>query len=112
MPPKLTELIARAPWREAVTYRDTWPHEYVLTQTDRQQALLAFICARFLDGEAVTCRLFHMENSYLFIGDYKYWFMTDYRDIDPYYDQDDYVINRARLYRNRRDFRIQPGDSG
>ena len=22
----LTELIARAPWREAVTYRDTWPH--------------------------------------------------------------------------------------
>jgi hypothetical protein len=27
---KLTELIADAPWREAVTYRDTWPHEYVL----------------------------------------------------------------------------------
>ena len=29
----LTELIARAPWREAVTYRDTWPHEYVLSDT-------------------------------------------------------------------------------
>ena len=27
---KLTELIAAAPWREAVTYRETWPHEYVL----------------------------------------------------------------------------------
>ena len=27
---ELTERIARAPWREAVTYRDTWPHEYVL----------------------------------------------------------------------------------
>ena len=24
------ELIANAPWREAVTYRDTWPHEYVV----------------------------------------------------------------------------------
>ena len=23
---KITELIDRAPWREAVTYRDTWPH--------------------------------------------------------------------------------------
>ena len=29
---KLTELIARAPWREAVTYRDTWPHGYVLSE--------------------------------------------------------------------------------
>ncbi len=27
---KLTDLIAAAPWREAVTYRETWPHEYVL----------------------------------------------------------------------------------
>ena len=36
----LTELIARAPWREAVTYRDTWPHEYVLLQKDDQRELL------------------------------------------------------------------------
>ena len=38
--------------------------------------------------------------------------MTDYNDIDPYSDQGDYVINRARLYRDRRDFVIQPGDTG
>ena len=31
---KLTELIVRATWREAVTYRETWPHEYVLTEKD------------------------------------------------------------------------------
>ena len=31
---KLTELIDSAPWREAVTYRDTWPHEYVLSKKD------------------------------------------------------------------------------
>ena len=30
----MTELIANAPWREAVTYRDTWPHEYVLLHGD------------------------------------------------------------------------------
>ena len=29
-------LIARAPWREAVTYRDTWPHEYVVIKKDGQ----------------------------------------------------------------------------
>ena len=34
MTSSLTELIALAPWREAVTYRDTWPHEYVLSQKD------------------------------------------------------------------------------
>ena len=31
---ELTQLIEQAPWREAVTYRDTWPHEYVLTCKD------------------------------------------------------------------------------
>ena len=37
---KLTDLIDAAPWREAVTYRETWPHEYVLLQKDGQRELL------------------------------------------------------------------------
>ena len=106
MGPKLTELIASAPWREAVTYRDTWPHEYVLTEKDNQRELLDAICDRFRAGEGVACRFFRMNNTYLFIGDYKYWLMTDYNDINPYNDEGDYVINRARLYRDRRDFVI------
>ena len=32
---QLTELIAQASWREAVTYRKTWPHEYVLVKKRR-----------------------------------------------------------------------------
>ena len=108
----MTEIIDRAPWREAVTYRDTWPHEYVLTDKDNQRAFLDAICARFRAGEGVACRFFRMNNTYLFIGDYKYWLMTDYNDIDPYNDEGDHVINRARLYRDRRDFIIQPGDTG
>lgn len=108
----LTELIAAAPWREAVTYRQTWPHEYVLTEKDGQQPLLAAVCARFLAGEGVPCRFFTMNNRYLFIGDYKYWLMDDPAGIDPYGDAGDYVLNRARLYRDRRDFVVQPGDSG
>ena len=112
MTPGLTELIARAPWREAVTYRDTWPHEYVLSQKDDQQELLAAVCARMQAGEGITCRFFGMKNTYLFIGEYKYWLMSDYATIDPWHDNIDYVLNRASLYRDRRDFVIQPGDSG
>ena len=51
---KLTKLIARGPWREAVTYRDTWPHEYVLSKKDGQRELLNAIYACFQDGEGVA----------------------------------------------------------
>ena len=63
-------------------------------------------------GEGVACRFFRMNNTYLFIGDHKYWLMTDYNEIDAYNDEGDYVINRVRLYKDRRDFIIQPGDTG
>ena len=109
---KITELIARAPWREAVTYRDSWPHEYVLSRTDDQRELIEAVCARFRAGEGVACRFFNMRNTYLFIGDYKYWLMTHWDDVDLESCPDDYVLNRARLYRDRRDFVIQPGDTG
>ena len=32
--PQIMELIAGAPWREAVTYRETWPHEYVVVKRE------------------------------------------------------------------------------
>ena len=109
MKPTLTQLIARAPWREAVTYRETWPHEYVLSEKDGQQELLEAVCERFRAGEGVACRFFSMNNTYLFVGDHKYWLMTHWDDLEPGVD---YVLNRARLYRDRRDFVIQPGDTG
>ena len=106
---KLTDLIAAAPWREAVTYRDTWPHEYVLLQKDDQRALFEAVCERFRNGEGTAARFFVMDNVYLFVGDYKYWMMTHYNEIDW---DDEEVLNRARLYRDRRDFIIQEGDTG
>lgn len=106
---KLTELIAAASWREAVTFRETWPHEYVLLQKDDQRELLEAVYARFRNGEGVPCRFFAMDNVYLFIGDYKYWLMTHYDAVDW---DDEEVLNRARLYRDRHDFIIQHGDSG
>ena len=109
MTSRLTELIARAPWREAVTYRDTWPHEYVLSEKDGQQELLEEVCERFRAEEGVACRFFRMNNTYLFIGDYKYWLMTHWDALEP---EGDHVLNRARLYRDRRDFVIQSGDTG
>ncbi len=107
---RLTKLIACAPWREEVTYRDSWPHEYVLSEKDGQRELLNEIYARLQDGEGVDCRFFRVSNKYLFIGDFKYWFNSQWDGFDP--DDGENVINRARLYRDRRDFVIQSGDSG
>ena len=106
---KLTDLIAAAPWREAVTYRDTWPHEYVLLQKDNQRKLIEAVCERLRNGEGVPARFFAMENVYLFVGHYKYWLMTHYDEVDW---DDEEVLNRARLYHDRRDFIIQHGDTG
>ena len=108
--PDIMALIARAPWREAVTYRDTWPHEYVVAKQDGQQALLAAFCARIARGEGVEGHFFGQTRDYLFLGAHKYWTMTACTDIDL--DADDYVLNRALLYRDRRDFVVRGDDSG
>ena len=47
---KIAVLIAHAPWREAVSYRNTWPHEYVLSRKDSQRELIEAVCARFRAG--------------------------------------------------------------
>ncbi len=108
--PDIMTLIARARWREAVTYRDTWPHEYVVVKQDGQQALLAAFCGRIARGEGVEGRFFGQTRDYLFLGAHKYWTMTDCAEIDL--KADDYVLNRALLYRDRRDFVVRGGDSG
>ena len=109
---ELTELIENARWREAVTYRDTWPHEYVLLLKDGQGQLMATVRDRMKAGEGLVGRFFNTTPTYLFVGDYKYWFMTHYEAIDLEQDHTEHVLNRALLYRDRRDFVIQPGDTG
>ena len=110
--PTLMELIQRAPWREAVTYRDTWPHEYVLLQKDGQRELMEAVRARMQAGEALVGRFFNTTPTYLFIADYKYWFMTHHDVIDLSQTTEEHALNRVQLYRDRRDFVIQPGDTG
>lgn len=80
-----------------------------MSEEDGQTELLDAIRERFRAGEGVSGRFFSTRNTYLFVGDYKYWLMTHWDEIEPGID---YVINRARLYRDRRDFVIQSGDSG
>ena len=106
----IMQLIADAPWREAVTFRDTWPHEYVVVNKDGQRELFAAFCERIGCGEGVECRFFHQRRKYLFLGDYKYWLMEECADVDL--DAHDTVLNRALLYRDRRDFVIRAGDTG
>ena len=107
---ELTNLIEAAPWREAKTFRESWPHEYVVIKKDKQVDLFNEVCKRFCAGEGVDGRFFRMKNKYLFIGDYKYWLMTPCGKIDL--NKDDYVLNRALIYRDRRDFFIKDGDDG
>ncbi|MDE2715769.1 MAG: hypothetical protein OXI33_01995 [Chloroflexota bacterium] len=54
----IVELISEAPWREAVTYRKTWPHEYVVIKKDGQQGLLAEVCQRFCAVRVLTAGSF------------------------------------------------------
>ncbi len=109
MTSRLMELIDYDPWREAVTYRQTWPHEYVLSGEAAQQDLLEAICKRLRAGEGVAGRFFGSTNSYRFVGEYKCWLMTYWGDLEPGVN---YVVNRARLYRDRRDFVSRLGDTG
>ena len=106
------ELIACAPWREAVTYRSTWPHEYVLIKKDGQRALLRAFCSRVESGEGVEGHFFSKSFTYLFLGDHKYWTYTPCVEIELDATSEDFVLNRARLYRDRRDFDVRPGDRG
>ena len=62
---ELTELIDNAPWREAVTYRDTWPHEYVLLLKDGQGQLMAAVRDRMKAGEGFVGRFFNTTPTHL-----------------------------------------------
>ena len=106
----LTDLINGAPWREAVTYRHTWLHEYVLTEEDNQRELLQEIIALLRAGEGVAVRYFNITPTYLFFGECKYWFMVSVEELDPN-AQADYVLNRAHLFHERRDLMVQSGDT-
>ena len=113
---KLTDLIAAAQWREAVTFRESWPHEYVLLKKHGERELMQAVCQRVRDGEAFRGYFFTRQTDYVFVGDYKHWFMADGNTIKEVLDNPDdereVVLNRARLYRDRRDFIIQHGDTG
>ena len=111
-PEHITELIAYAPWRFARTYAKTWPHEYVLIKTMNQQALLDAFCERIARGEGIETYFFSKKFVCLFIGGFKYWMYTQCHQIDLYGIEDDYVLNRAPLYRDGRDFRVTEGDRG
>ena len=82
----------------------------MVIKKDGQEELLAAFCERIERGEGVECQFFHQKRRYLFLDDYKYWIMVECSDVDL--DAEDHVLNRARFYRDRRDFVIQGGDTG
>ena len=73
MPTEIMDLIARAPWREAVTYSKTWPHEYVVIRKDSQQELLAAFCVAesIREARASSVGSSTRRRNYLFLGDHQ-----------------------------------------
>ena len=107
----IVDLIEKAQWREATTYRETWPHEYIMSHDDLSYIkIFKIFIERFKKGEGTPGKFFKMDNWYLFLGNRKYWFMTHYDKIDLN-DGQNYALNRAVLFRDRRDFAIIPGDT-
>lgn len=78
----------------------------------KQQGLLDAFCDRVARGEGVKTWFFNKPFVCLFIGNFKYWTYTQCHAITLYEIEDDYVLNRCPLYRDRRDFRVGPGDKG
>lgn len=108
---RLIQLIEAAPWRWAKTYANSWPHEYVLHPEDNVKELFLEYCTRVCSGEAVLGKFFKKENDYLFIGDFKYWTYSRCHEIPMDNPPENYVLNRAPLFRDRRDFDIIYGDT-
>ena len=100
MSQNLMQLIENAPWREAVTYRDTWPHEYVLLLKDGQRELMAAVRDRMKAGEALVGRFFSTTPTYLFIGDYKKWtfYEADMEDLSLHDDRALDVMVAGEVY--------------
>lgn len=62
-------------------------------------------------GEGVECADSSTRHASTYSwGGYKYWTMTNCSDINL--DGSDYELNRAWLYRDRRDFVVRQGDTG
>jgi ADP-ribosylglycohydrolase len=83
-----------------------------MVKEDRQRELFEAVRSRMCAGEGLQGRFFKFSTTYLFVGDYRYWFMTPHAQIDLDATEEDFVLNRVRLYRDRRDFLIQQGDTG
>ena len=60
------------------------------------------ICKRLTSGEGVSGRSYWRSSTHVCIGEHKYWVMTPCGEMDRD-SREDYIINRIRLYRDRRD---------
>ena len=119
---ELAELITSVAWQVTGYSGDAWPSEYIPTPWVDQRELVEAVFSRFQAGEGVATRFFQTTTTCLFIGHYKYWLMADSKPVyvdsmessNLFYSDSmfsGYSVHRARLYRDRRDFMVQVGDS-
>ena len=65
--------IDNAPWREAVTYRDTWPHEYVVRDQVDDDMFEAVV--KYVREHGVEEPFYHKRHIHWYDRGYSYWTM-------------------------------------
>lgn len=74
---RIKEYISKVYWKEAVTYRETAPHEYTIRhwRKDLEAEFVEFVKYIRLVGNKE--RFYSRVHSYFYLGDHKYWTMGD-----------------------------------
>lgn len=105
--PALAEPKENAPWREAAIHLDSCLHRYLLLRWDGHRALKEAARDRTKAGKDPVSRFYPTTLTYILVAGFKSRFMNHHDDIDPNRDHTGYVLNRAGVYRDRRDWVVQ-----
>ena len=69
----IRQFIDNAPWREAVTYRDTWPHEYVVRDQVDDDMFEAVV--KYVREHGVEEPFYHKRHIHWYDRGCSYWTM-------------------------------------
>lgn len=76
------------PWHEAVTYRETYPHEYIVRGEVNPDVFYRLF--DLIREAGVFERWNNQPVQYFYYGPFKYWVMTEHKSLAT-------IINRVRI---------------
>lgn len=75
MGPELKRFVDKAEWKYAKTYKDSWPHEYVV-RDKIPEAMYCQLC-KHIQAEGKDEKFFQKTQRYLHEDGWSYWIMAD-----------------------------------